>query len=174
MNAQDNGSCPPLLDYEVTPLTSSNSVNLCEQYRGKVLLVVNTASKCLFTGQYDDLEALYAEYRDRGFVVLGFPSNDFGNQEPGTEQQIQDFCRLTYGVQFPMFAKTSVRKGNADPFYQALAKAAGRYPKWNFHKYLIGRDGQLIDNYLSWTTPNNRSLRKAIEDALATTENPPD
>lgn len=168
MIAQENEetSCSPLLDFNVKRLNSSETVHLCEAYADKVLLVVNTASKCLFTDQYKDLEKLYAEYRDRGLVVLGFPSNDFANQEPGSEQQIRDFCRLTYGVEFPMFAKTSVKKGKADPFYQSLAEAAGSYPKWNFHKYLIGRDGQLIDYYYSWTSPSGKSLRKAIDAAL--------
>lgn len=155
-----------LLDHEVRRLGSGESVNLKEAYAGKVILVVNTASKCAFTGQYEGLEKLYADYRDRGLVVLGFPSNDFGNQEPGSEQQIQDFCRLTYGVKFPMFAKTQVKKGTADPLFEGLAKAAGRYPKWNFHKYLIDREGRLVDDYLSWTSPQSGSVIEAIEALL--------
>ena len=103
------------LDFDVRRLGSDEIVNLKEAYGGKVVLIVNTASKCAFTGQYEGLEALYAKYRDRGLVVLGFPSNDFGGQEPGTEEQIKDFCRLTYSVKFPMFAKTEVKKGKADP-----------------------------------------------------------
>jgi glutathione peroxidase len=155
-----------LLDHEVRRLGSDEVVNLKEAFAGKVVLIVNTASQCAFTGQYEGLEALYDRYRDRGLVVLGFPSNDFGNQEPGTEQQIQDFCRLTYSVKFPMFAKTSVRKGKADPLFQGLAEAAGRYPKWNFHKYLVDRDGRLADNYLSWTSPQSNSVIRAIEELL--------
>jgi glutathione peroxidase len=155
-----------LLDHETRRLGSDEVVNLKEAYAGKVVLIVNTASKCAFTGQYEGLEALYAGYRDRGLVVLGFPSNDFGGQEPGTEQQIQDFCRLTYGVKFPMFAKTQVREGKADPLFQGLAEAAGRYPKWNFHKYLIDRDGRMVDDYLSWTSPQSASVVEAIERLL--------
>ena len=155
-----------LLDHEVRRLNSDESVNLKDAYAGKVVLVVNTASKCAFTNQYEGLEALHARYAARGLVVLGFPSNDFGNQEPGSEQQIQDFCRLTYSVKFPMFAKTSVKKGNADPLFTGLAEAAGRYPKWNFHKYLIDREGRLVDNYLSWTSPQSSSVVQAIEKLL--------
>lgn len=156
----------PLLDHEVRRLGSDEVVNLKNAYAGKVVLIVNTASKCAFTGQYEGLEALYAKYQDRGFVVLGFPSNDFGNQEPGTEQQIQDFCRLTYSVKFPMFAKTQVRKGKADPLFTGLAEAAGRYPKWNFHKYLLDREGRLVDDYLSFTSPQSRTIVGAIEELL--------
>ena len=155
-----------LLDFDVRRLGSDETLNLKEAYGGKVVLIVNTASKCAFTGQYEGLEALYAKYRDRGLVVLGFPSNDFGGQEPGTETQIRDFCRLTYSIKFPMFAKTQVRKGKADPLFQALAEAAGRYPKWNFHKYLIGRDGRLVDNYLSFTSPQSETIVNAVEELL--------
>ncbi len=111
-------SCPPILDFEKRRLAGDEVVRLCDAYAGQVILVVNTASKCAFTGQYEGLEALYRRYKDRGFVVLGFPSNDFGNQEPGTEQQIQQFCRLTYSVEFPMFEKTRVKKGVADPMFE--------------------------------------------------------
>ena len=155
-----------LLDFDVRRLGSEATVNLKQAYQGKVVLIVNTASQCAFTGQYEGLEALYAKYRDRGLVVLGFPSNDFGNQEPGTEQQIKDFCRLTYSVKFPMFAKTRVSKGNADPFFQSLGEAAGRYPQWNFHKYLIDRDGRLADDFLSFTSPESRTMVGAIEELL--------
>jgi len=155
-----------LLDHDARRLGSDELVNLRDAYGGKVVLVVNTASKCAFTGQYEGLEELYAKYRDRGLVVLGFPSNDFGGQEPGSEKEIQDFCRLTYSVKFPMFAKTPVKKGVANPFFQGLADAAGRYPKWNFHKYLIDRDGQMVDNYLSVTSPSSKTLIRAIERLL--------
>jgi glutathione peroxidase len=155
-----------LLNHEVRRLGSDERVNLRQAYAGKVVLIVNTASKCAFTGQYEGLEALYANYRERGLVVLGFPSNDFGGQEPGTEQQIQDFCRLTYSVKFPMFAKTQVRKGQADPLFEGLAQAAGRYPKWNFHKYLLDREGRLVDDFLSWTSPQSSTVIDAIEKAL--------
>jgi glutathione peroxidase len=155
-----------VLDHEVRRLNAAESVNLGEIYRGKVVLIVNTASRCAFTRQYEGLERLYTTYRDRGLVVLGFPSNDFGGQEPGTERQIQNFCRLTYGVGFPMFAKTSVREGTASPLFTQLADAAGRYPQWNFHKYLVGRDGRLVADFASATEPDSEALISAIEAAL--------
>ena len=162
--AQPSGqSGASLLDHEVRRLGSEERVNLQQAYQGKVVLIVNTASRCAFTDQYAGLEALYGRYRDRGLVVLGFPSNDFGNQEPGKEAEIKDFCRLTYGVKFPMFAKSRVSEGQADPLFRALGEAAGRYPQWNFHKYLIDRDGNLVDNYLSFVPPQNRGLIEAIE-----------
>ena len=156
-----------LLDQDFRPLASRDQVNLCEAYEGKVLLVVNTASKCGNTRQYDGLEKLYEDYRDRGLVILGFPSNDFMGQEPGTEEEIQEFCRLTYGVEFPMFEKTSVREGDAHPFYVELANAAGTYPTWNFHKYLIGRDGKVITEFSPRTQPYDNQLVAKLEQALA-------
>lgn len=145
--------CSPLLDFDVRTLNEKTVVNLCEAYQGKVILVVNTASKCAYTDQYESLEKLYKQYKDEGLVVLGFPSNDFGQQEPGNEYQIKSFCRMTYGVKFPMFAKTRVSRRYADPFYTELARAAGTYPKWNFHKYLIDRNGQLVADYMSAIDP---------------------
>lgn len=155
-----------LLDHEVRRLGSDEVVNLGRAYAGKVLLIVNTASKCAFTGQYEGLEALYERYRERGLVVLGFPSNDFGGQEPGSEDQIQDFCRLTYSVRFPMFAKTRVRQGAADPLFAALGEAAGRHPRWNFHKYLVDRDGRLVADFPSSTSPQSATVVDAIERLL--------
>ena len=158
-------ACPALLQYTVPRLQDEKPQSLC-QYAGKVVLVVNTASYCGFTSQYEGLEALYAKYASKGLVVLGFPSNDFGQQEPGSNQQIADFCNNTYGVKFPMFAKTSVVGKNAHPLYAALAQNTGRAPKWNFHKYLIDRQGKVVDNYVSLTGPTNSGLIKAIESAL--------
>lgn len=155
-----------LLDVEVRTLDGKEKLNLAKQYRGKVVLIVNTASKCAFTSQYEGLENLYATYKDKGFVVLGFPSNDFANQEPGTEAEIKTFCRMTYGVQFPMFAKTNVRKKYADPLFSKLGEAAGEYPKWNFHKYLLDREGKLIASFSSFTGPNSRRLVRKIESLL--------
>jgi glutathione peroxidase len=140
-----------LLDHDLRRLASDEVVNLSDAYAGKVLLIVNTASKCGNTPQYEGLEKLYQQYGDDGLVVLGFPSNDFLGQEPGTEQQIQEFCRLTYKVAFPMFEKVTVKKGT-----------------WNFHKYLIGRDGRLISEFSPRTKPYDKDLVTAIEAALET------
>ena len=156
-----------LLDQDFRRLASDETVNLCESYSGNVLLIVNTASKCGNTPQYDGLEKLYEEYGEKGLVVLGFPSNDFLGQEPGTEEQIEEFCRLTYGVEFPMFEKIAVKEGKAHPFYQALAEDAGTYPTWNFHKYLVGRDGKLITEFSPRTKPYDDDVVSAIERALA-------
>ena len=155
-----------LLNQDFRRLASTEEVNLCEAYEGKVLLIVNTASKCGNTPQYDGLEKLYDQYGDEGLVVLGFPSNDFMGQEPGSEETIEEFCRLTYGVEFPMFEKTSVKKQNAHPFYTALAESAGTYPTWNFHKYLISRDGELIREFSPRTQPYDPDLVGAVELAL--------
>jgi glutathione peroxidase len=156
----------PLLDQDFRRLASTDEVNLCEAYEGKVILVVNTASKCGNTPQYDGLEKLHEEYGEAGLVVLGFPSNDFLGQEPGTEQQIEEFCRLTYGVEFPMFEKTTVKKDNAHPFFVALADSSGSFPTWNFHKYLISRDGKKVEQFSPRTQPNDTKLVAALEQAL--------
>ena len=155
--------CSPLLDFNVRSLNEKTEVNLCEAYQGKVIMVVNTASRCAYTDQYESLETLYRQYKDEGLVVLGFPSNDFGQQEPGNEYQIKTFCRTTYGVQFPMFAKTRVSDRNADPLYQRLADAAGTYPKWNFHKYLIDRNGTLVASYRSGIDPLDERVVNEIK-----------
>ena len=155
-----------MLDQDFRRLASQDEVNLCEAYAGKVVLVVNTASKCGNTPQYDGLEKLYQDYEDQGLVVLGFPSNDFMGQEPGTEEQIEEFCRLTYGVEFPMVAKTIVKGPGANAFYKQLAERTGSTPKWNFHKYLINRDGSEVVAYTSLTSPDSRSLLKKIEQFL--------
>lgn len=155
-----------LLDQDFRKLAGDKVVNLADEYKGKVILVVNTASKCGNTKQYDGLEKLYSQYGEDGLVVLGFPSNDFMGQEPGTEEEIKEFCRLTYGVKFPMFEKTTVKEANAHPFFKQLAKAAGTYPTWNFHKYLIGRDGALITEFSPRTKPYNDKVIAAIESAL--------
>ena len=156
-----------LLDQDFRRLASDEVVNLAEAYGGKVVLVVNTASKCGNTPQYEGLEKLYDEYGEQGLVVIGFPSNDFFGQEPGTEEEIQEFCRLTYGVKFPMFEKVAVKEGEAHPFFDDLAAAAGTYPTWNFHKYLVGRDGRLIAEFSPRTKPYDAALVSSIEGALA-------
>ena len=134
-------------------------------YDGKVVLVVNTASRCGFTPQFDGLQKIYDEYKARGFLVLGFPSNDF-NQELAEGQKIADFCRLNYGVDFPMFEKTSVKGANANAFYKALIKATGDEPMWNFHKYLIARDGKAVVPMHSRIEPDGREMRTKIEAML--------
>ena len=156
-----------LLDQDFRKLASDEVVNLNDEYAGKVVLVVNTASKCGNTPQYDGLEKLYEEYGEHGLVVLGFPSNDFMGQEPGTEEEIQTFCRLTYKVRFPMFEKTAVKGSDAHPFFEALAAQAGTYPTWNFHKFLIGKDGELVREFSPGTQPYDEQLVGEIEAALA-------
>ena len=137
-----------------------------DAYRGKVLLVVNTASFCGFTPQYKGLEALHARYQSRGLVVLGFPSNDF-SQEGGSNKEIADFCESTFGVKFPMFSKTVVTGPQAAPFYQQLAAQAGRKPLWNFHKYLFGRDGKFIDWFSTQAKPMGPKITDGVKKALA-------
>ena len=135
------------------------------RYRGQVALVVNTASECGFTPQYAGLESLYRRYRDRGFVVLGFPSDDFGGQEPGTEAEIAAFTRTQFGVTFPLFSKVHADEENASGVFAMLGHALG-FPKWNFHKYLVDRQGRPIAAFSSWTEPESRELRAAVEEAL--------
>ncbi len=158
----------PLLDREFRPLAGAGDVNLNQTYGGKVLLIVNTASKCGFTPQYEGLEALNQELSGRGFAVLGFPSNDFKGQEPGSEAQIQEFCTLTYGVKFPMFQKVHVIGPETTPLYRDLTAATGVAPGWNFHKYLISRDGRVVAQFPSKVRPDDPALRAAIERELAT------
>jgi glutathione peroxidase len=158
--------CAASLDHAFRPLAQKEPVRLCERFPNQVLLVVNTASKCGFTPQYEGLEALHQRFAGQGFAVVGFPSNDFGEQEPGSEEQIAEFCTLTYGVKFPMFEKTVVRGSGAHPFYRTLAEAGGGEPRWNFHKYLIGRDGKVLGGYGSRVKPDAPELVEAIEAAL--------
>ncbi|MBF7072764.1 glutathione peroxidase [Glaciecola sp. MH2013] len=158
--------CPDLLKYAKRKLNSQEVVNMCEEYKGKTILFVNTASKCGFTPQFEGLEKLYGEYKEQGLVVLGFPSNDF-NQEFGDEGKTAELCELTYGVKFPMFETISVKGEDADPLYAKLAKAAGAEPKWNFYKYLVDKNGDVVDSYNSFTKPNDEDLVSDIKAALA-------
>ncbi len=158
-------NCPALLHFQFNRLQDDAPQNLC-QYTGKVALIVNTASYCGFTSQYQGLEALYAKYQSRGLVVLGFPSNDFGKQEPGSSKDIADFCFNTYGVKFPMFSKSVVSGATPNPLYQSLAKLTGSTPQWNFHKYLIDRNGKVIANFASEINPESPQVVGAIEKAL--------
>ena len=164
-NPAASAACPAVLRHTFPRLQDDAPQNLC-QYAGKVILVVNTASYCGFTKQYEGLEALYVRYQDKGLVVLGFPSNDFGEQEPGSAKEIADFCYNTYGVKFPMMAKSVVSGPKRTAFYTALATATKAAPTWNFHKYLIDRQGQVLAHYPSKVTPGSAELVGAIEKAL--------
>jgi glutathione peroxidase len=156
--------CPALLNHQFETL-QGGAKNMCD-YAGKVVLVVNTASYCGFTKQYEGLQAISDKYRDRGLVVVGFPANDFGKQEPGSNAEVADFCERTYKVKFPMMAKTSVVEGTANSLHEALARASGQRPKWNFHKYLIGRDGKTVASFGSRVEPESTELRSEIERLL--------
>jgi glutathione peroxidase len=157
--------------YEIEAKTITGEAAKMEQYRGKVLLIVNTASKCGFTGQYDGLQKLYENYRERGLVVLGFPSNDFMGQEPGNNDEIASFCRLNYGVDFPMFAKVSVKGSEQHPLFAFLTSKdtnpefPGRIT-WNFNKFLISREGNVVARFGSRTKPEDQKIKDAIEAAL--------
>jgi glutathione peroxidase len=158
--------CPTVLNHTFNRLQTGKPESLC-QYRGKVVLIVNTASFCGYTHQYEGLEALYRKYKDRGLIVVGFPSNDFGGQEPGTNHEIAEFCRLTYGVEFPMFEKSSVTSIRTNPLYAELLARTGQSPQWNFHKYLVDRDGYRVTSFDSRVEPDNRELIAALERLLA-------
>ena len=152
--------------YALNTTTLQGKPVALKDYAGKVALVVNTASQCGFTPQYKGLQALYKELEPRGFVILGFPSNDFGGQEPGTAQEIKTFCELNYGVTFPLFSKVVTKAGpEQSPIYTWLGQT-GDLPKWNFSKYLIGKDGKVVAFYPSKVTPDAPELREAIEKAL--------
>ena len=156
--------CPGTLNHTLPRLQDEKPQSLC-QYAGKVVLVVNTASYCGFTRQYKGLEALHEKYKGEGLVVLGFPSNDFA-QEKGSNKEIAEFCENTFGVKFPMFAASSVKGERANPFFKQLIAEGASVPKWNFYKYLIGRDGRLVESYSSMTGPESRSLVNALEKSL--------
>jgi len=159
-------NCPALLRHTFNSLQTGAPQPLC-QYAGKVVVIVNTASYCGYTPQYQGLESLYRRYRDRGLVVLGFPSNDFGAQEPGTNKEVAEFCRLTYGVEFPMFEKSSVARPETQPLYAELVARTGQAPRWNFHKYVIDRSGTNVVSLGSGVTPDAREFVGVIEKLLA-------
>ena len=158
-------TCAPLLDHSFPALLTGKPQSLC-QYGGKVLLVVNTASACGFTPQYEGLEALYKRYAARGLVVVGFPSNDFGGQEPGSNKEVADFCQVNYGVSFPMFEKTAVSGPRANPLYVSLAQQGGGAPQWNFHKYLIAPDGKTVYGFRSAVEPDSPESMKRLKPML--------
>jgi glutathione peroxidase len=158
-------TCPTTLSHQFLRLQDEAPQNLC-QYSGKVILVVNTASYCGFTSQYEGLEKLYETYKDQGFIVLGFPTNDFGKQEPGNNKEIADFCHNTYGVKFPMFAKTTLSGKDANPFFKELIEKSGTKPRWNFYKYIIDREGRVVDSFSSMTSPSNKKITSLIEKLL--------
>jgi glutathione peroxidase len=166
LTTPESADCPPLLRYTFKKLQTGEAQSLC-QFQGKALLIVNTASYCAYTKQYEGLEAMYRKYRDRGLVVVGFPSNDFGSQEPGSNKEIAEFCRTTYGVQFPMFEKSSVARLDANPLYVELAAKTGAAPKWNFHKYVVDRNGAPVASFASDVTPDSPKLIGLIERLLA-------
>lgn len=165
-------SCPQLLNFSFNRLQTGQAESLC-QYRGKVVLIVNTASYCGYTHQFEGLEALYRKYKSRGLVVVGFPSNDFGGQEPGTNKEIAEFCRLTYGVEFPMFEKSSVTSIKTNPLYAELLARTRQSPKWNFHKYLVDRDGLQVTSFGTRVEPDDGELLSAVERLLAAKPAPP-
>jgi glutathione peroxidase len=156
--------CAPVLSHQVTNIVGEKA-DLCE-HAGKVVLVVNVASFCGYTPQYQGLQALHEKYKGRGLVILGFPSNDFGKQEPGSDKEIADFCDRTYAVKFEMFSKTSVQPGGS-ALYDDLARATGERPKWNFHKFLIARDGKTVLSFPSKVEPESPEFVKKVEELLA-------
>lgn len=156
-----------VLSHEVETLGKRERLNLCERYRGKVLLIVNTASQCGYTPQFAGLERLFARYESEGFVVIGAPSGDFGGQEFKSADRTEQVCRVNYGVSFPMLSKLHAGPSTPHPLFKALAEAAGRYPSWNFHKYLVGRDGQVLADFPSAMEPEAPALEAAVQQALA-------
>jgi glutathione peroxidase len=153
--------CPKLLKHSFPSLQTGEPQNLC-QYQGKIILVVNTASYCGYTDQYGGLEALYRQYKSQGLVVLGFPSNDFGQQEPGDNKKIAQFCRLTYSVEFPMFEKSHVIGLQRNALFAELDKRTNQTPKWNFHKYLIDHTGNRVQGFESAVAPDDKALMDAL------------
>jgi glutathione peroxidase len=164
---KESNPVPPVLDFKMKSL-AGEEVDL-SQYQGKVIMMVNTASKCGYTPQYKDLEALYKKYQDKGLVVLGFPADNFGHQEPGTDKQIAEFCEKNFGVTFPLFSKVSVKGDDQVPLFKLLTTQAPDKGdvKWNFEKFLISRDGKIVNRFRSKVNPSSEEVAKAVEQELA-------
>jgi glutathione peroxidase len=163
---KESKAVPPVLNFKMKSLAGED-VDL-SQYQGKVLLMVNTASKCGYTPQYKDLEALYKKYSDKGLVVLGFPADNFGHQEPGNDKQIAEFCEKNFGVTFPLFSKVSVKGADEVPLFKLLTSQSpdpGEI-KWNFEKFLISRDGKIVSRFRSKVNPSSEEVAKAVEQEL--------
>jgi glutathione peroxidase len=158
--------CPELLQFETKKLHSSQQVNFCENFQDKVLLVVNTASRCGFTPQFKELESLYEKYKTQGLEIIGFPSNDF-RQEHASEQETASVCFKNYGVSFTMVAPSSIKGSGANDFYQALISSTGQAPEWNFNKYLISRDTLKMEHFGSSVSPLNSALEATLQRWLA-------
>ncbi|OQQ02836.1 glutathione peroxidase [Vibrio campbellii] len=158
-------SCPDILQGKQRLLNSTEEIALCDAFRGKTLLVVNTASQCGFTPQFEQLEQLHQTYKDQNFAVVGFPSNDF-RQDRGSEEKTAKICYLDYGVTFPMMARTSVLGENTNPVFAEITNQAGVTPKWNFYKFLINKDGKVVATFPSSTSPTSTTLTNMIEQQL--------
>jgi len=159
-------NCDSLLDYETRKLRSSEAINLCESYQGKVIVMVNTASQCGYTPQFKTLEKLHQRYKDQGLVVLGFPSNDF-RQEHSDESKIADVCYKNYGVTFQMLSTSSVKGDTANSVFKQLAQQTGKEPSWNFNKYVVGKDGKALKAFPSGELPVGGELERTVIEALS-------
>ncbi len=164
-NSSKASDCPDVLKHMKRKLNSQETVNFCDAYKGKAVLFVNTASKCGFTPQFEGLEKLYSSYKNKGLVVLGFPSNDFA-QEYSDETKTAEVCELTYGVNFPMFEPISVRGDDADPLYLQLRRETGKSPSWNFNKFLMSKTGKIVGHYGSRVKPLDDDFIKDINQAI--------
>ena len=166
LNKSISDNSKTLFDFKINTI-NGDELNL-SAYKGKTVLIVNVASNCGFTKQYDDLQNLYDTYREKGLVILGIPSNQFGGQEPGSEDEIKDFCKTNFNITFPMTSKYDVKGENAHPIFLWAKKSFGNstVPKWNFHKILVNKNGKIVDTFASFTNPRSNKIIKKIEDIL--------
>ena len=166
LNKSISDNSKTLFDFKINTI-NGDELNL-STYKGKTVLIVNVASNCGFTKQYDDLQNLYDTYREKGLVILGIPSNQFGGQEPGSEDEIKDFCKTNFNITFPMTSKYDVKGENAHPIFLWAKKSFGNstVPKWNFHKILVNKHGKIVDTFASFTNPKSNKIIKKIEDIL--------